>query len=152
MNRIILTLGSVAVLVFLASCGTVEYTGSSCDTEIDTPEATFHKVITALRTRDVETAKQHTLYGEYVDWRRVMAEVNHKPKKYRIRKILYKDATPQLFNSSMIYYQAADGENYVVEFTRVGDRWYWGTKINRGLAQVLRAKALASREVQKPQE
>ena len=141
MNRIILALGPVAVLVFSASCGTVEYTGSSYDTEIDTPEVTFHKVVTALRTRDVETAKQHTLYGEYVDWRRVMAEVSLNPKKYRVRKILYKDATPQLFNSSMIYYQAADGENYVVEFTRVGDRWYWGTKINRGMAQVLRAKA-----------
>ena len=152
MRKILSVVGMGAFFTLLTSCATIQYSPGPSNVEESSPEATFYRMLEALRTGDVRTAKQWTLYSEFVNWDQVMREARSKPRKYRVKKILYKDATPQMFSSSMIYYTAADGDNYVVEFTRVNDKWYWGTRLNSGMARVIRARASASREAQKPQE
>jgi hypothetical protein len=133
MRSITMTL-CVAAALLCASCAShnLQYTPDA-----NTPESAFYQVADALQKGDVATAKQYTLYGDFVDWDAVLREVSANPDKYRIKEILYKDESPQLFTSSVIYYRAKDGNNYMVEFTRVNNRWYWGSRLKKGQAQIL---------------
>jgi len=134
MRRVTFAMIAATAAMLCASCASnnPQYTPDA-----NTPEAAFQMVIDALQKGDVATAKSCTLYGDFVDWDGVLREVSANPDKYRISKVLYKDESPQLFTSSMVYYRAKDGHNYVVEFTRVENKWYWGSRVNRGTAMFL---------------
>jgi len=134
MRSMTTAIGIAMTALLCVSCAShnLQYTPDA-----NTPEAAFHQVIDALQKGDVAAAKACTLYGDFVDWDGVLREVSANPDKYRIKKILYKDESPQLFTSSMIYYRAGDGHDYVVEFTRVENKWYWGSRVNRGTAMLL---------------
>ena len=100
------------------------------------PTRALYIVIDALEREDVETAKKCTLYAKYVDWDQVVTAFRTQPKRYRVRKILYSDPTPEQHNASAVYYKSADGKSNIVYFTKVNGRWYWGNELHTALGRI----------------
>jgi hypothetical protein len=121
-----------------ASCTSVP---ANFSPDVSSPEATLNTIFYALQNGDVSIAQQCTLYGDYIDWDSVFREAKANPDKFRLSSILYKDDSPQAFTSSLIYYRAKDGHNYVAEFTRIEDKWYWGSRLDKGVATLLKQQA-----------
>jgi len=139
MRKIALSMSMAAITLLAVSC----VADSQFTADYSCPEGTFYAMLHALQAGDVATARQCTLYGEYVDWNAVMSEVKANPDKYRVKKIIYTDPAPASFTSSMLYYQSkesGDPNKYIVEFTRIQDKWYWGHKESGGVATLLEQK------------
>ncbi len=132
MKRLILTPMLLAASLALASCAGFINSPEKVDMANGptSPAAALYIVLDSLERGDVATAKQCTLYSDYVDWQQVETSYRAQPKRYRVRKILYSDPTPEQFDSSVIYYQSENGKKTIVYFTKVNGRWYWGSKIH----------------------
>jgi len=138
MKRLFLTPMLLAASLALTSCAGFINSPEKVDVTNGptSPAAALYIVLDSLERGDTATAKQCTLYADYVDWQQVEASYRAQPKRYRVRKILYSDPNPEQFDSSVIYYQSENDKKTIVYFTKVNGRWYWGSKLHTAFGTI----------------